>query len=763
MFQDMSREEKVSLLSGQDTWTVAPVERLGIPSLVMSDGPAGVRGQSFMSGRSVSFPCPTALAATWDPELVGEVGRALGAEARREGVHVLLAPTVNLHRHPLAGRNFECFSEDPELTSEMACAYINGVQSQGVACCIKHFVGNDSEYERHTISSEIDETTLRELYLRPFEAAVTRGVWSVMASYNRLNGTHTSEHPWLLGQVLRDEWGFDGAVVSDWFGSQSTVEALVAGLDIEMPGPPRYRGDALLEAMKDGTVPEAAVDRAVERVLRLIGRTASGQTPAQVPDNLSALVRKAAARAVVLLKNDGVLPLQPGTLKTVALIGPGADVGTFQGGGSAHVNPAAVAGILPALNDALGPGVEVRFERGCLTREWPHPLTAPLVDGLAVQYVDRVTGQPVGEGLNPRSLQLTWIGELVPGRSNDDVTVRVQATLQPIETGRHELIASGTGTVRLAVDGHALPDAAVELEAGVATSLTIEFETARHRGLSRLEVDVLPPDPPDLLDRAVALASRADAVVVVAGSPPGWESEGRDRDSLTLPGGQDALIERVCAANPRTAVVVNTGAPVTMPWAEQAGALLQMWLPGQEMGRALADVLTGAVNPAGRLPTTFWRQQDDVPSDPWYPGGDGRVAYGEGLFMGYRHQGAQPRFPFGHGLSYTTFVFGQPAVSSTDNGFQIAVPVSHAGGPVGRQVVQVYVASGWDDRPLRELKGFDPVEVGPGETVMARVAVPGEKLRWWRDGRWVTPPGPLRAWVGTSATDLPFTVELPKV
>ncbi|MBO0731542.1 MAG: glycoside hydrolase family 3 C-terminal domain-containing protein, partial [Acidimicrobiaceae bacterium] len=400
---------------------------------------------------------------------------------------------------------------------------------------------------------------------------------------------------------------------------------------------------------------------------------------------------------------------------------------------------------------------------GCVTPEYPQPLSAPFVDRLAVEYLDRATGEVIGDGHLSRALQLFWVGPLVPGRANKDVTVRIRGTLHPMETGRHDLIVSGTGTARIAVDGEVQSDAALHLEVGVKRELTVEFEKTPGEPVSRLEVGVVPPDPPDLLDRAVAAAKQADAVIVVAGSPHGWESEGHDRDNLALPGHQDELIERVCAANARTVVVVNTGAGVTMPWVDHAGAVLQMWLPGQELGPALADVLTGAVNPGGRLPTTLWRQQADVPSDPWYPGGDGQVRYGEGLFMGYRSSGAPPLFPFGHGLSYSTFSLGEPAVSVNDHGCEISVPVAHTGGPAGRQVVQVYVSSRWNDRPEKELKGFAAVDVQPGETALARVAIPGEKLRWWRDGHWETPSGPLRAWVGTSAADLPFTVELPEV
>lgn len=812
----LTLEEKVSLLAGQDVWRLAGIERLGIPALVTSDGPAGVRGASFMSGRSHSFPCETALAATWDPDLVHDIGVALGTEARQHGVDILLAPTVNLHRHPLGGRNFECFSEDPLLTARMAEAYITGVQSRGVACCVKHFVCNDSEFQRHTISSEVDETTLRELYLQPFEAAVHSGVHAVMASYNKLNGTHTSEHPWLLGDLLRDEWGFDGVVISDWFATHTTAAALDAGLDLEMPGPTWFRGDLLIDAVRSGEVAEDVVDRSARRILTLIARTAGlppagsdrpdgaveagrpEQGDAEQGDAVIGLVRRAAARSMVLLHNHrGVLPLERDALATVAVIGPGADHGVFQGGGSAQVNPTGTVGILPALADALGDGVTVRFERGCVVHDWPRPLTGPLVTtpggepGVEVGYWDRSSadGAPLWLETAPH-LQLTFIGNVLTDRPNDQVMLRARAVLHPTEAGRYQLVVAGTGVVRLRLDGETVHEGewdtpgglvfsindlagrvAIDLEAGVSRSLDVEFLPGPAKGLTRLEATFVPPDPPDLLARAVDAARSADAVIVVAESPHGWETEGRDRPTMTLPGGQDELIAAVAAANPATAVVVNAGAPIAMPWADDVGAVVAMWLPGQEMGNALADVLTGAVNPSGRLPTTIPVSEADAPSAPHYPGEDGSVVYGEGTSMGYRHgEGSPhpaPRFPFGHGLSYSTFELGHPEVdqhgAGADAELEVTVPVTHTGGPAGRHVVQVYISSGRPGGPAFQLQGYAAVDLEPGRTETARVTVTRRQLRFWDgdgDG-WTIPTGPLTVYVGSSAGDLPFRIALP--
>jgi beta-glucosidase len=790
---ELSLEEKVSLLAGADLWRLSGVERAEIPALLMTDGPSGVRGPSFISGRSACFPCGTALAATWDTDLVKDVGRALGREARQTGGRVLLGPVLNLHRHPLGGRNFECFSEDPELTARMAAAYVDGVQSAGVACCVKHFVCNDSEFERHTISSLVDEAVLREVYLWPFEEAVRSGVWAIMAAYNKLNGTHASESPWLLTQVLREEWGFDGVVISDWFATRTTTQALAAGLDVEMPGPPRYRGVAVITAVLNDELAEEVVDRSARRVLRLIARTQerAGQAARTAPRPAAALPRTAAARAMVLLKNNGALPLAPGTLRSLAVIGPYADTGQWQGGGSAQVNPPSVSAILPALRSAFGDAVDVRFERGCVLPQYALPLGSPHVrtpagtDGAMVEYRRRTApDERLGSPETARDLHLTWLGNAVPGHEDQDVRVLVSASIHATESGMHTLCVAGVGTVRVLVDGGLVLEhkgrpaddspftlvgtesrVPLLLDPGTSRALFVEFDPLPGKGIARLEIGLLPPSDAAMMDRAVAAAATADAVVLVAGSPPGWETEGQDRPTMVLAEPQDELIERVTAANSRTAVVLNTGAPYAMPWAEQAAAVLQAWFPGQEIGAALADVLTGVVNPSGKLPVTFPVQAGDMPSDAFYPGSDGVVRYGEGRCVGYRRlpraPGAAPLFPFGHGLSYSDFSLGPATLTVYGDRLAIGVPVTNVSGPVGREVIQVYVSSGDPGRPELELKGFAGVTCAPGETRVATITVPVRTLRIWTDHGWELPRRPLTARIGTSSASLPLALNLP--
>lgn len=806
LLAELTLEEKVALCAGKSVWISTAIPRLGIPALKLTDGPNAARGDAMGGIAAACFPVGVALAATWDVELVESVGRALGEEAHTKNAQVLLGPTINLHRHPLGGRNFECYSEDPYLSGSVACAFVAGVQSQGVAACAKHFVCNDSEFERHTISSEVDERTLRELYLKPFEMAVRHaGVWTVMSAYNRINGIYASSSARLLRDVLKGEWRFDGFVVSDWGAALETVDNARGGLDLEMPGPTRTRGPALVQAVRDGQVDEGLVDDSVRRILRVTERTGRFAAPDPQPEiardrpEHRALARRAAAEAMVLVKNEAVLPFVPDQVGRLAVIGPNAARGQIQGGGSSAVVPHYRSDPLTALAAAFE-GVD--YAEGCSIHKY---LPAPAADALTVEpggepgmrlrLFDTMDGG--GTPVTERTVALTGTPwgftplALSGGGSPFDrsrFSAVLEGWLRAAEDGAHQLGLLSSGLTRLYLDDELLIDnwsaqqrgdalfgfgsteqrAALELRAAVPRRLRIEFQSQPGNLLQGLRLGLLPPQPADPIATAVAVAAAADAVVIVAGSNPDWETEGNDRASLALPGDQDALIRRVLEANPNTAVVLNTGAAVSMPWFDAARCVLQAWLPGQEFGNALTDVICGAANPCGRMPTTFPMRLEDTPAFDHYPGTAGRVRYGEGLLMGYRWYDTReiaPLVPFGHGLSYTTFDYGPPTATADGDGVVISLTVSNRGALAGHEVVQVYRrGAGNEDagRPLQELCAFAKVAVPAGETRTVALQVPAINLRVWDDagGAWRPLAGPVSFAVGASSRDLRHVVEV---
>jgi beta-glucosidase len=778
---ELTLDEKAALVAGVDLWHGPGVERLGIPPLKVTDGPSGARGEQWSGRPSVNFPCGTALGATWNPSLVREVGVRLGVETKRKQAHALLAPTVNIHRHPLAGRNFECYSEDPFLSARMAVAYIKGVQSEGIGCTVKHFVANDSEFERHTISSEVDERTLREIYLLPFEAAVTEaGVWAIMTAYNRVGGTYCSEHAPLL-TLLRDEWNFDGVVMSDWYGTHSTAAAANAGLDLEMPGPPQWFGAQLADAVRAGEVDERVVDAKVRNVLGLLQRAGRLDDTAPHPEESiddpidRELTRRAARESFVLLRNQGgALPL-PSDLSTLAVIGPNAHVAIIQGGGSARVEPHPPVTPLAGLQ-ARFPNVTVEHERGCFSSKRAPIIDRAVLDGpLRFEYFAgrEREGEPVlvDEMPQGRFMLLGAVGRGVP----DEFSMKVSGTIVATETGDWTFTLVQAGRARMRFDGDELVDnwhptersdafmgagsaeaaGTVHLVAGERHTLEVEYVPVR--GFGGLEIGYRPPAPADLFERAVALARRADAVVCVVGTDGDWETEGNDRDSMQLPEPQDELVAALAAANPRTVVVVNAASPVTMPWNDDVAAVMQTWFPGQEWGNALADVLSGDAAPSGKLPTTVPYRLDETPAFKNYPGEDGEVHYGERVFVGYRwydERDIEPQYCFGHGLSYTTFAFDD----AEWDGQRVRVRVTNTGAARGAEVVQCYVrdVDVTVERPPQELKGFVKVELDPGESRTVEIPLDDRAFAFWEVGAraWVVEPGEFELRLGSSSRDI---------
>ncbi|WP_269928924.1 glycoside hydrolase family 3 C-terminal domain-containing protein [Kocuria massiliensis] len=645
--RDLTLEEKASLLSGKDFWTTKNIDRAGVPSIMMTDGPHGLRKQTGSSDNlgindsipATCFPPAVGLGSAFDPELAAKVGVALGVESAIEDVAVLLGPGVNIKRSPLCGRNFEYFSEDPHHAGEVATGMVRGMQSRGVGASLKHFAANNQETDRMRVSADVDPRPLREIYFRAFERVVKNAQpWTVMCSYNKVNGTYASEHPWLLTDVLRDEWGFDGLVVSDCGAVNDRVKGVAAGLDLEMPSSDGVTDAQIIAAVRGGDLDEALVDRAVQRVLDLVEKSGHREKP-DGPldvDAHHALAREAATRSVVLLRNEGsLLPLAEG--QDIALIGEFARTPRYQGGGSSHITPTRVDTALDSFTQAVG---------------------------------DRVSFAP----------GFTFDGE---------------------------------------------PSASLRAE-------------------------------------AVELARSNDVAVVFLGLPDAAESEGFDRTTIDLPADQIELLDEVVEANPRTVVVLSNGGVVSLPFADTVPAIVEGWLLGQAGGSAIVDILTGASDPSGRLSETIPHRLEDTPSYGNFPGELGHVRYGEGVHVGYRwydKRGLEVAFPFGHGLTYTDFDYGEPTVQvNARGGLDVSVDVTNVGPRDGREVVQVYVGRDESavDRSPRELKAFSSVEIASGQTRRVTLTVDRSDLAYWdiRVDRFVVEEGTYRVEVGASSRDI---------
>jgi beta-glucosidase len=766
---------KVSILSGQDFWSLPAIARIGLASIVMSDGPVGVRGTEWSANDpAITLPSPTALAATWDPLLARQAGRLLGQEARRKGVHVLLAPTVNLQRSPLAGRHFEAYSEDPLLTAEIGAGYVKGVQDQGVATTVKHYVANDYETQRFTASTEVSERALRELYLAPFELILrSAGAWGVMSAYNAVNGVSMTDNAALQRGVLKEEWQFDGLVVSDWMAARDTVGAALGGLDIVMPSMGSPWGERLVAAVRSGAVPPEVVDEHVRRLLRLAARVgALAAAPESVPPELRpaaidgrAVARDIAARSFVLAANpNGMLPLDPQALTSVAISGALAREARVLGGGSATVFPQHVVSPLEGLTDALPGSVGLHYAIGADPRISKLPAAVPPQwTGLRASFLDRS-----GTALYETSLATgagRWVTMPAGVDPEEVAAARISGTLTAEVGGVHLLAVRGLGDFTLTAGGLTLfegivqPDSddlamvflapperrvPVTLDPGqsIDVTLTQKVSLTREFAVVSLSLGYAAPRAPDdaLLAEAEAAAREADVAIVVVGTTDEVESEGFDRTTLALPGRQDELVRRVAAANPRTIVVVNAGSPVELPWADEVAAVLLAWFPGQEAGRALADVLLGATEPGGRLPTTWPVRAADCPVLSTTPA-DGKLSYSEGVFIGYRawERGpTRPRYAFGHGLGYTTWAYESIAVADGE----VSVTVRNTGSRPGREVVQVYAGPRQADetRPRRWLAGFASITAEPGQSGTVTIGLPGRAFQIW-DGCWTTIPG----------------------
>lgn len=791
--EELTLEEKVHLCTGMTMWSLTPIERIGLKELVVSDGPSGVRGVLW-DERSPSLNLPSAsnLSSTWSRDAAHLAGVTVAGEARRKGVHAVLGPTINLHRSPLGGRHFEAFSEDPHLTAFLADALVDGIQSQGVAACLKHYVANDYEEDRFTANSVVSERALRELYLLAFEKAVVEArSWMVMSSYNLINGVPSSEND-LLETPLKSEWGFDGVVVSDWFASQR-IDSARAEQDLLMPGPAGPWGQALVNAIRAGEIDESTLDRKVIRILRLaarVGALEGVERPSYTPrivDNI-AVARSLASEGSVLLRNEGQALPWTSRPASIAVIGDNAKRVRTQGGGSATVIPTHVVTPLAAIEAEFG-AENVTYAQGAIVHE-----------GIVEFALDRITNPTTNEP----GVRVTMIGHDDTVLKAEDrfagtvmlldspeilavtKTITYETVYSPETTGTIHIGAATVGLIRLFVDGVLAGEAdtggpssepgadifnpkhvsfPVDVVEGTSVALRMEIDTHIRPGLPPamalvVGIESLTDDSDAMIAEAVAHAKAAEVAVVVVGTNSRVESEGFDRKNLALPGRQDDLVKAVAAANPNTIVLINAGSPVILPWRNEVRAILLTYFAGQEMGDAIVDMLLGRAEPGGRLPTTWAATEADVPVLDTAPK-NGVVSYGEGIHIGYRAflmKGTQIAYPFGFGLGYTSWNLTHENTIDFASGSHadahVEVTLTNTGTRPGKQVVQVYAERPHSavDRPVKWLVGFSTVTIDAGSSARLVVPVTKRSLAYW-DGEWVYEPGEFTLTIGLSVTD----------
>ncbi|KDQ12273.1 glycoside hydrolase family 3 protein [Botryobasidium botryosum FD-172 SS1] len=830
VIEKLTSAEKISLLGAPNWWNTTKIERLHVPSVRMSDGPNGARGSShFLSIPAQCVPCATSLAATFDTELVKNVGEFLAEEAKTKSSTVLLAPTCNIQRSPLGGRAFESFSEDPHLSGFMAAAYVNGLQSHGVAATIKHFVANDQEHERTAAESVVSDRALREVYLYPFMLAQRdAGPWAYMTSYGRIGGIHCAENRDLLQGILRGEWGFDGLVVSDWFGTYSVDIAINAGLDLEMPGPPKWRTPLLVNHLLGAQkILPAAIDDRARSVLKFVQKLAKASPDVVYGDGKErtrdspesrTFNRRVAAEGMVLLKNKGdVLPL--GSKGKVAVIGPNAQGRVISGGGSAYLRASYIVSPWTGIVEGAPKGVEVKHSVGVYAHKFLPTLedkltTASGESGWECTFYnhdenDKVIEEPVAQFV----LQDTRVklNDFLPEGLTPNWTIRLKGVLTVDRTAPFEfgLTVSGRANLyvneKLTIDnwtkqrpgeffygqGSAEEKATVDLTANQGVNILVEYtntlppnaedrdnsQPALMRGVRLGGCEKIEPE--QAIKDAVALAKDSDVAILVVGLTHEWEAEGADRPTLSLPGRQDELIAKVAEANPNTVVVLQAGSAISMPWIDSVAGLVHAWYSGNEVGNAIADVLFGKVNPGGKLPLTFPQREQDIPAYLNMTSENGKIHYREDIYVGYKHyqaRGVKPLFPFGFGLSYTTFEYSDLKVSPTavadGDASAFAVDVSltikNTGSVRGSESVQLYVGlpKSGVTHPELQLRAFAKVrDLAPGASETVKLRLDKYAVSFWDTPRsvWRGEKGVYRVVIGSSSVDLKlddkFTLE----
>ncbi|MCJ1387416.1 hypothetical protein MMC18_000259 [Xylographa bjoerkii] len=807
VLSNLTTTEKVGLLSGIDFWHTKPIPRLGVPSIRTSDGPNGIRGTKHFAGiPAACFPCGTALGATWDVDLLLEAGRLMAEEARLKGAAVILGPTVNIQRSPLGGRGFESFAEDPVLSGSCAAAIVNGIQEQGIIATIKHFVANDQEHERLAVSAMVSERALREIYLKPFQIAVRDSKPdSFMTAYNRVNGVHVSENSGFIRDILRTEWKWEGLIMSDWFGTYSTSEAINAGLDLEMPGPPRWRGSVLSHALLAKKVHPHILDERVREVLKFVKKAMAtgiaenaeektGDTP-----ETAKLLRKIAADSVVLMKNEkGILPLSKE--KTTAVIGPNAKVAVFCGGGSAALRPYYAVSPFEGISAKVGPD-NIKYCLGAYAYKNLPSIGSQLKSlsgekGITFRAFTEPPSEKSRQAVDELHLDdtdLKFVDYYHPKLNDPLWWAEIDGIFTPEHSGEYEFGLSVYGTATFSIDGKMVIDnetkqraggalygngtieelGTIALEAGRDYAVKIYFASApsskvpamsetsfrggglRLGGARKVNAD-------EEIQAAAKLAGEVDQVVICAGLNSDWETEGRDRDDMKIPGRTNDLIKAVAKVNANTVVVIQSGTPVEMPWINDVAALTQAWYGGNECGNGIADVLFGDVNASGKLPLSFPIRNEDNPAFLNYRSEGGRTVYGEDVYVGYRFYETVKRavnFPFGHGLSYTTFEASDFHLENTGGNLEVSLRLKNTGKRSGSETVQLYVSqdSPGIRRPLKELKGFRKVFLEAGAETTVKITVSTKyATSYWDEIRnmWVSEKDTYTVQAGNSSANI---------
>ncbi len=780
----MTLEEKIDYIGGFNSFYIREIPRLNLPLIKMADGSIGVRNY----GNTTAYPASILSSATWDINLVNSLGQALGKDARSRGVHILLAPGVNIHRAPMCARNFEYLGEDPYLSGRMATEYIKGVQSQKVVATVKHYAANNQEWDRHHVSSDIDERTLHEIYLPAFKAAVQEGkVGAVMNSYNLINGVHATQNNYLNNEILKKQYGFDGILMSDWRSTYNGVAAAKGGLDLEMPFGVHMCKDTLLPAIKSGILSEEMINEKVRRILRIIFRFGffdNAQTdnsiPLDNPDNAKVALNLA-RNGIVLLKNqDHILPLAAEKVKTIAVIGPNAD-GFISGGGSAYTLPFHAVSTLQGIQTVLGANASVKYFIGVLNEgniapksifyTTPGSSTRGLI---GTYYKNRNLTEPSAYTRTDQIIDFHWSADPdIPGFPTDSFSIRWTGVVRPEKTDSYEFIFAGDDGFKLWINNELIIDdwrdksstvkkGRITLKGGQEYSVKLEY----YDNVGRANAALGWKPASISFDESLAAAKGADAVILCVGFNMVEEKEGGDR-TFEMSNDQDSLINAIAKVNPNTIVIINAGGNVSMTkWINNVKGLLYAWYPGQEGGTAIAEILFGKVNPSGKLPVSFEKKWEDNPTYKSYYSDNKKVTYSEGVFVGYRYYDSkkvEPLFPFGFGLSYTTFKYSNLVVTPIDNAikYTVSFDIQNTGAVEGSEIAQVYVheLESKVPRPFKELKGFSKISLKPGESKTVTITLPADAFAYYKTDvhAFVVDKGEFQILVGGSSKDIKLT------